>query len=141
MTMNKIKNPIKDKWIILDAEKEILGRFATKVAAYLIGKNTINYKRNIISGYNVIVTNAKNLIFTGKKLNNKVYYRHSGYPGGLKKTLLKDVVEKNINFALINAVKGMLPKNKLQKIMLKRLKIFSTSQHTHEAQKPEKIKS
>ncbi len=102
-------------------------------------KNTIDYKRNIISGYNIIVINAQNLIFTGKKLNNKVYYRHSGYPGGFKKILLKDLVEKNIQFVIKNAVKGMLPKNKLQKIMLKRLRIFSTSNHIHEAQKPEKI--
>ncbi|HIH2762855.1 MAG TPA: 50S ribosomal protein L13 [Candidatus Azoamicus sp.] len=132
-------NQIKDKWIVLDAENKVLGRLASKIATYLMGKNTITYKKNIISGYNIIVINAKNLIFTGKKLNNKVYYRHSGYPGGFKKTLLKDLVEKNISFVIKNAVKGMLPKNKLQKIMLKRLKIFSTPYHNHESQKPEKI--
>lgn len=137
--MNKTNNQIKEKWILLDAENKILGRLASKIATYLMGKNTIEYKRNVISGYNVIVINAKKLIFTGKKINNKVYYRHSGYPGGFKKTLLKDLVEKNIQFVIKNAVKGMLPKNKLQKIMLKRLRIFSTSNHIHEAQKPEKI--
>ncbi|HIH2763803.1 MAG TPA: 50S ribosomal protein L13 [Candidatus Azoamicus sp.] len=137
--MNEIINQTKDKWILLDAENKALGRLASKIATYLMGKNTITYKKNIISGYNIIVINAKNLIFTGKKLNNKVYYRHSGYPGGFKKTLLKDLVEKNIQFVIKNAVKGMLPKNKLQKIMLKRLRIFSTPYHNHEAQKPEKI--
>ena len=137
--MNKTNNQIKEKWILLDAENKVLGRLASKIATYLMGKNTIDYKRNIISGYNIIVINAQNLIFTGKKLNNKVYYRHSGYPGGFKKILLKDLVEKNIQFVIKNAVKGMLQKNKLQKIMLKRLRIFSTSNHIHEAQKPEKI--
>lgn len=137
--MNEIINQTKDKWILLDAENKVLGRLASKIATYLMGKNSITYKNNIISGYNIIVINAKNLIFTGKKLNNKVYYRHSGYPGGFKKTLLKDLVEKNIQFVIKNAVKGMLPKNKLQKIMLKRLRIFSTPYHNHEAQKPEKI--
>lgn len=137
--MNKTNNQIKEKWILLDAENKVLGRLASKIATYLMGKNTIEYKKNIISGYNIIVINAQNLIFTGNKLNNKVYYRHSGYPGGFKKILLKDLVEKNIQFVIKNAVKGMLPKNKLQKIMLKRLRIFSTSNHIHEAQKPEKI--
>jgi large subunit ribosomal protein L13 len=137
--MNKTNNQIKEKWILLDAENKVLGRLASKIATYLMGKNTIEYKRNVISGCNIIVVNAKKIIFTGKKLNNKVYYRHSGYPGGFKQTLLKDLVEKNIQFVIKNAVKGMLPKNKLQKIMLKRLRIFSTSNHIHEAQKPEKI--
>ncbi|CAB3976354.1 50S ribosomal protein L13 [Candidatus Azoamicus ciliaticola] len=137
--MNETNNQIKEKWILLDAENKVLGRLASKIAIYLMGKNTIEYKRNVVSGYNIIVINAKKLIFTGKKINNKVYYRHSGYPGGFKKTLLKDLVEKNIQFVIKNAVKGMLPKNKLQKIMLKRLRIFSTSTHIHEAQKPEKI--
>jgi large subunit ribosomal protein L13 len=134
--MNK---KINEKWIVIDAENKILGRLASKIATLLMGKNTTTYKKNVVSGYNIIVINAKNLIFTGKKLNNKVYYSHSGYPGGFKKTILKNLMEKNANFVIKNAVKGMLPKNKLQKIMLKRLRIYSTSYHNHSAQKPEKI--
>lgn len=130
---------INDKWIVIDAEKKVLGRFASKIATYLMGKNNINYSDNILSGYKIIIINAKKIVFTGKKINNKVYYKHSGYPGGMKKITLKHAAKNNINFVIKNAVKGMLPKNKLQKIMLQRLRIFPTSIHPHIAQKPEKI--
>lgn len=135
----KKKNTINDKWIIIDAENKVLGRFASRIAYYLTGKNEINYKNNCISGCKIIIINAKKIIVTGKKLNNKVYYKHSGYPGGMKKITLKDLINKNIQLVIRNAVKGMLPKNKLQKIMLQRLRIFPTSEHIHTAQNPEKI--
>lgn len=135
--MNKHEYQNTNKWIVIDANKKVLGRLASKVAQYLMGKNTIDYKQNIITGCKIIIINAKNITVTGKKLNNKVYYKHSGYPGGMKKIVLKDLIKKNVSLVIKNAVKGMLPKNKLQKIMLKRLRIFSSAEHIHIAQKPD----
>jgi large subunit ribosomal protein L13 len=129
-------NNTNNDWILINAENKILGRLASNIANYLMGKNTINYAKNKISGYKVIVVNAKKIILTGKKSNNKIYYRHSGYPGGIKKSYYKDLILKNPSYIIKNAIKGMLPKNKLQKKMLKRLRIFSEAEHKHIAQKP-----
>ncbi len=139
--MEKINNKSNNDWIIIDAENKVLGRLASTIATYLTGKNRIDYAKNKISGCNIIVINAKKLIVTGKKINNKIYYRHSGYPGGIKKTVLKDLMSKNIQFVITNAVKGMLPKNKLQKKMLKRLRVFPEVTHNHIAQKPIRIEA
>lgn len=133
------KNLNNNKWILIDAENKVLGRLASKISLYLTGKNNINYRANVVSGYSIVIINAKKILVTGKKLNNKVYYKHSGYPGGMKKIILKDLISKNIQLVIKNAVKGMLPKNKLQKIMLKRLRIFPYAEHIHASQKPEKI--
>ena len=125
-----------EKWLVLNAENKILGRFASFVAKILIGKTSVDYQANKLSINNVIVINSEKIIVTGKKLQQKTYYKHSGYPGGLKKVILKDILIKNANFVIRNAVKGMLPKNKLQKKLLKKLKIYTKSDHKHLAQKP-----
>jgi len=131
--MNKNKT---DNWLVFDAENKILGRLASQIAIELMGKNKVNYAPNKITGDQIIIINSQKIKVTGKKLTDKLYYRHSGYPGGLKTLTFKTILEKNPNFIIKNAVKGMLPKNKLQKILLKRLKIYSGSHHPHIAQQP-----
>ena len=131
-----IKN---ENWLIFNAENKILGRFASKIAIILMGKNKIKYAPNKITGDRIIIINSKKIKVSGKKTENKLYYKHSGYPGGLKSKNFKQIITKNPNFIIQNAVKGMLPKNKLQKILLKRLKIYPNSTHPHEAQKAKLI--
>lgn len=135
MTNSIIKN---NKWVLIDVKDKILGRVATQIVSILTGKMHVdhNYDYNNITGYGVIVINSNYIRVTGNKFNNKVYYRHSGYPGGLKKSKFKDLILLNSSFILSNAVKGMLPKNKLKKIFLKRLKIYSDSSYPHAAQTP-----
>ena len=127
---------MKKQWLLLDAKNEILGRMASKVAMILMGKNKVNYLPYKVNGDNIIIINSSKIKVTGKKLKQKIYYKHSGYPGGLKMTCLKDMMNKNPNYIIRHAVKGMLPKNKLQKILLKNLRIYSTSTHPHLSQKP-----
>lgn len=123
-------------WLIINAENQILGRLASKIAILLTGKNKTTYKQNTITGDQIIIINSKKIKVTGNKATNKIYYKHTGYPGGLKSTNFKTMLEKNPNYILKNAIKGMLPKNKLQKIFLRRLKIYKDANHPHEAQKP-----
>lgn len=120
-------------WYILDASKAPLGRVATQVATLLTGKGKPMFSHHIDCGDFVIVINTKDLIVTGDKLEKKIYYRHSGYPGGIKSTQLKDM---NTNEVLIKAIRGMLPVNKLRDGRLMRLKVYSDDKHNHEAQKP-----
>jgi len=129
-------NNNKSTWLIIDAKNKILGRLASKIAVLLTGKNKITYKQNGIVGDQIIIINSEKIKVTGKKITNKIYYRHTGYPGGLKATNFKTILAKNPNFILRTAIKGMLPKNKLQKILLTRLKIYKDSTHPHLAQKP-----
>ncbi len=130
---------IKRKWYLVDAEGKILGHLATKIAQILSGKNKPIYTPHLDTGDFVVVINARKVEVTGKKREGKVYYHHSGYPGGLKKRTFKELIEKKPEEIIIRAVKGMLPKNKLRKRMLKRLKVYSDASHPHQAQKPEKI--
>lgn len=127
------------KWLVLDASEAPLGRLATAAAKHLIGKNKPNYTPHIDAGDYVIVVNAAKLVATGAKAEQKMYYHHSGYPGGLKEQNLKTVLATNPSRAVIEAVKGMLPKNKLQPARLERLKVFVGEDHSHAAQKPVKI--
>ena len=108
---------------IMDASQESLGRLAVQAARFLIGKNKIDYTPNYDLGDNVIITNAKKLVLTGKKLENKKYYRHSWYPGGLTTETAKEKLKKDPASIIKHAIKGMLPKNKLQNARLKRLQI------------------
>ncbi len=135
------KNIIKEKnnWIICDAENKILGRFASKIALKLMGKDKVNYSPNVVNGSQIIIINSKKIKITGNKLKNKIYYKHTGFPGGLRFNNLSNILNKNPNFILKNAVKGMLPKNKLQKILLKRLKIYPNEKHLHIAQQPKNM--
>tara|TARA_B100001057_G_scaffold111671_1_gene109781 strand:- start:352 stop:780 length:429 start_codon:yes stop_codon:yes gene_type:complete len=130
------RTDIADSWILLDAKGQTLGRFAAKVASMLSGKNKPEYTPNADMGDYVVVVNAKEINVTGKKLDQKIYYRHSGYPGGIKSKPLREVMENSASDALKSAVKGMLPKNKLGKQMLTKLKVYDDDKHPHSAQKP-----
>ena len=130
------RSDIADSWFLLDAKEQTLGRFATRVANILSGKNKPEYTPNADMGDYVVVINAKKMHVTGKKLDQKIYYRHSGYPGGIKSKPLKEVMNNSASEALKSAVKGMLPKNKLGKQMLTKLKVYDDENHPHSAQKP-----
>jgi len=122
---------IKRSWHLVDAKDQILGRVATKIARLLTGKDKVEYVPYLDGGDHVVVVNAKEVAVTGKKEKQKTYYRYSGYPGGLKAETLRELRERRPEEILRRAVKGMLPKNKLQKSMLKRLYIFTNSEHPY----------
>lgn len=124
-------------WHEVDATEAPLGRVATVVATLLTGKGKPSFTKHIDCGDFVVVINADKLVVTGAKLDDKMYYRHSGYPGGLREDTLKDVIEKDSSRAIYEAVRGMVPVNKLRDERLKRLKIYAGAEHEHAAQKPE----
>ena len=128
------------KWYVVDAADIPLGRVASQVAAVLRGKNKTIYTPHVDTGDYVIVINTDKMILTGNKLNNKKYYHHSGYPGGIKEEVYKDMMEKKSDFVLERAVKGMLPKNSLGKKMFGKLKCYKGSEHPHQAQQPVELK-
>jgi len=130
---------IKEKWVIVDANGAILGRFASNVASRLRGKNNPLFTPHVDTGENVIVINAEKITLTGNKLGQKRYYRHSGYTGGLKEITAKKLLETKPEDIIRFAVKGMLPKNKLGAKLYKKLKVYAGEKHPHEAQKPEAI--
>ena len=130
---------LQKKWYVVDAEGKTFGRLASQVAAILIGKNKPEYTPNVETGDYVIVVNASKLVFTGKKLDQKKYYSHSGYPGGLKETKYSTLMEKKPEFAFSEAVRRMLPKNKLGSKMLKKLHVYAGAEHAHAAQSPETL--
>ena len=123
-------------WVIFDASDKVLGRFATKVADKLRGKDKPTFTPLVDGGDFVVVINAEKVKVTGNKADQKKYFKHSLYPGGLKETSFKDVLESNPERIIENAVKGMLPKNKLGKSIIKKLKVYSGSDHPHESQNP-----
>lgn len=127
------------KWYVIDASEATLGRVATQVASLLIGKGKPMVTSNIDCGDFVIVINTDKLVVTGAKMTDKMYYRHSGFPGGLTETQLKDVMAKDSTRVIYDAVRGMLPVNKLRDGRLQRLKLYAGGEHNHEAQKPEKL--
>lgn len=124
------------KWYVLDAAEVPLGRLSTVAATLLLGKGKPMFTKHIDCGDYVIVINADQLIVTGKKLDQKMYYRHSGYPGGLTETKLRDQLVKDSTHAVEHAIRGMLPVNKLRKERLARLKVYTGAEHEHVAQKP-----
>lgn len=128
------------KWGLIDADGAILGRLASTVAARLQGKHNPLYTPHVDTGDWIIVINAEKIQLTGKKLDQKRYYRHSGYIGGLKEITAKDLKEKRPEDLIRFAVKGMLPKNKLGRKLFNKLKVYAGDQHPHEAQNPEAIK-
>ncbi len=130
---------VERKWILIDATDATLGRVATAVAKYLIGKYKTTYTPHVDGGDNVVVINAAKAKITGDKEIAKRYYRHTGFPGGIKHLTLKEMREKHPERIIELAVKGMLPKNKLQADRLKRLKVYAGSEHNHAAQKPQKV--
>ena len=131
---------IERKWYVVDATGHTLGRLASEVAKVLRGKNKAIFTPHIDTGDYVIVVNADKIKVTGKKLNDKVYYRHSEYIGGFKSETLKEKLEKNPTFVVEHAVKGMLPKGPLGRQMYKKLFVYAGPDHKHQAQKPEELK-
>lgn len=128
------------EWYIIDAGSMPLGKLAVVIADKLMGKSKVTYTPHVDNGDYVIVVNAKNIQVTGNKMVDKMYYRHSGFPGGLTELKLEEVIEKNPKVAIEHAVKGMLPKNKLTPDRLARLRVFDGTEHTHTAQNPKEIK-
>ncbi len=128
------------KWYVVDANGMVLGRLATQVAHRLRGKHNPLFTPHADTGDWVIVINAEKIVLTGRKLDQKMYYRHSGYIGGLKQMTAKELLEKKPEELVRSAVKGMLPKNKLGRRMFKKLKVYTGNAHPHEAQQPEVVK-
>ncbi len=131
---------IKRDWYLIDAKSLPLGKLAVVIADKLMGKSKVTYTPHIDNGDYVVVINAKELVVTGDKMTDKMYHRHSGFPGGLTSLKLEEVVEKDPSYAIKEAVKGMLPKNKLAADRLARLRVFDGAEHTHAAQNPKEIK-
>ena len=131
---------IKRDWYVIDASTLPLGKLAVVIADKLMGKSKVTYTPHIDNGDYVVVVNAKGIKVTGDKLVKKMYHRHSGFPGGLKSLKLEEVIEKDPSYAIKEAVKGMLPKNKLTADRLARLRVFDGLEHTHAAQNPQEIK-
>ena len=129
-----------DKWYVIDAADQVLGRVATKAATILIGKHRPRYAPFLVSGDHVVIINADKIKLTGQKLESKVYRHHTLYPGGLREQSVRRVFESKPERVIREAVLGMLPKNKLRKRMVKRLKVYMNAQHPHTAQQPEALK-
>ena len=130
---------IKRDWYVVDAQDVVLGRLSTRVAGILRGKNKAIYTPSVDTGDFVIVVNAEKIALTGRKLADKIYYSHSGYVGGLKEISAGKLLEKKPEDLIKKAVKGMLPKNKLARAMLSKLKVYAGSSHPHEAQQPKTL--
>jgi large subunit ribosomal protein L13 len=131
---------IERNWLIVDAKDQRLGRLATRIADNLRGKTKPVYTPHIDTGDFVVVINASRIAVTGRKMDNKIYYRHTGYPGGLKQRTLAEMMKKKPEEAIRLAVKGMLPKNRLGRAQLRKLKIYAGPEHPHAAQNPEEMK-
>lgn len=138
-TFSQKPSEVTRRWILLDASEISLGRLSAEIAKYLIGKYKPTYTPHIDGGDYVVVINAKDTVVTGDKERAKMYYRHSGFPGGIRDARLEEVREKAPESIIEAAVKGMLPKNKLAAGRMQRLKVYAGSEHAHAAQKPEKI--
>jgi large subunit ribosomal protein L13 len=139
-TKSTRKEDVERKWYIVDADGETVGRICSKIAHVLKGKHTPAYTAHIDCGDNVIVINAEKVRFTGKKLAQKEYIYHTGYPGGQRKIVAADLLAGKPHEVIEKAVRGMLPKNKLGRKMIKKLFVYAGSSHPHQAQKPEPFK-
>jgi large subunit ribosomal protein L13 len=135
-TYSAKKGEIEREWYVVDAEGQVLGRLATQIADRLRGKGKPQYTPHVDTGDFVVVVNAEKIAVTGTKLDSKLYYRHSGYPGGLKQRPLREQLERQPTEVLRKAVKGMLPRNKLARQQITKLKIYAGPDHPHEAQAP-----
>ena len=135
-TFSLKKEDVNRQWYVVDATDKVLGRLATKIADKLRGKDKPTFTPHVDGGDFVVVINADKVKVTGNKADQKKYYKHSLYPGGLKEKSFKEVLESSPERIIENAVKGMLPKNKLGKSIIKKLKVYSGSEHPHESQNP-----
>ena len=139
-TYSQKPTEVERKWILIDAaESATLGRLSAKIATVVTGKNKPTYTPHTDGGDQVVVINANQVKVTGNKEEDKMYYSHSGFPGGLKEASLKELREKNATMIIEKAVAGMLPKNKLHADRMSRLKVYAGAEHTHNAQKPQKV--
>jgi large subunit ribosomal protein L13 len=136
-TLYAKKNEVERKWYVVDAADKVLGRMAVEIAMKLMGKDKPVYTPNADTGDFVIVVNAEKIRLTGNKMDNKIYYWHTGYPGGIKSETAGERIESKPEKVVSDAVRGMLPKNRLGRAMLKKLKVYAGPEHPHEAQKPE----
>lgn len=127
------------QWYVVDAKGKTLGRLATQVASILKGKHKVIYTPHMDVGDHVIITNAQDIVLTGNKRENKVYYRHTGYPGGLRTVTAAEVLEKNPERVVRAAVWGMLPHNRLGRQMFRKLKVYAGPEHPHQAQQPKEL--
>lgn len=132
-------NEIERKWYVIDANGLVLGRLASEVAKILRGKNKPTYTPHVDTGDHVIILNAEKVVLTGNKLDQKMYRKHSLYPGGLKETSYRKIMATKPELAVYDAVKGMLPHNSLGRQMLKKLRVYKGTQHEHQAQQPEAL--
>jgi large subunit ribosomal protein L13 len=142
MTVDKtyvLKGKLETQWLLVDAGDQVLGRLATQIARYLTGKHKPTYTPGVEMGDFVVVINASKMRLTNKRMDEKMYYHHSGYPGGLKASTLRDVMKTKPDRAIRAAVWGMLPHNKVGRQLIKRLKIYSGSEHPHTAQNPQPV--
>ncbi len=139
-TYNPKKEEIERKWWLIDAEGKVLGRLATEIAVLLRGKNKPSFAAHVDTGDFVVVINAEKVRVTGKKLEEKMYYHHSQYPGGLREQTLKEVLAKKPEEVIKKAVRGMIPKNTLGRAVIKKLKVYKGPAHPHEAQNPQEFK-
>ncbi|MCK4423997.1 MAG: 50S ribosomal protein L13 [Candidatus Omnitrophica bacterium] len=128
---------IETKWHLIDARDKVLGRLASRIAVMLRGKDKAEFTPHVNTGDGVVVINAEKIKVTGRKMDQKIYKSFSGYPGGLKETLMKDVLKRKPEYIITHAVKGMLPKNKLADQLLKKLKVYAGPEHPHKSQNPE----
>jgi len=136
-TISAKKESVEHKWCVIDAQGQAVGRLAVVIARRLCGKHKPIYTPHIDTGDYVIVVNAEKILLTGNKLEQKIYYKHSGYPGGLKMIKAKNLLQRKPERVLEHAVKGMLPKSRLGRRMYKKMKIYTGPNHPHEAQQPE----
>ena len=139
-TYDAKKGEVEQSWYVVDAESKVLGRLATRVADVLRGKHKPIYTPYVDTGDFVVIINAEKIHLTGTKMENKKYYRHSGYPGGLKTTTPAELLRKKPEAIIMNAVKGMLPKTKLGRQQFKKLKVYAGKNHPHQAQQPSELK-
>ena len=138
-TVSAREQDVQRDWYVVDAQGQTLGRLATQVATLLRGKHKPYYTPHVDCGDYVVVVNAEKIHVTGNKMTQKVYYRHSGYPGGLKQVTLRDQLQKFPDRVVEHAVRGMLPKNRLGRRMFKKLKVYAGPDHPHEAQQPKPV--
>jgi large subunit ribosomal protein L13 len=138
-TWNAKPGDVQRRWFVVDAEGQTLGRLATEIASTLRGKNKPQYTPHIDTGDFVVVVNAEKIAVTGNKLDQKIYYRHSGYPGGLKQRTLREQLDRRPTEVIRKAVKGMLPRNKLARAQITKLKVYAGPEHPHTAQAPEPL--
>ncbi len=138
-TKSAKKEEVQRKWLIIDAENVVVGRLATRVATILRGKHKASYTPHVDTGDFIIIVNAEKIRFTGNKMQKKEYSRYSGYPGGQKVATPADLLTRKPEAVIENAVRGMLPKNKLGRQMFKKMFVYAGAEHPHSAQKPEKF--